>query len=130
MKSKIKLSAQDKGLVSMWWLHEIVAHGVKNINYSDAPEDKKGMYEELRALATPAHMVAREVNDAFNDEINKVFGEEYQSLLADVSIAIVTLLNDFRPEQVKKIIRAAGITDKQIFSTLAKKDSKDGKTKN
>jgi hypothetical protein len=111
---KIKLSAKDKNMVSLWWLLEIVTYALVGMDGDDAPIHKREMYREIIAPLKPMLQVIRETNDKFNDEIEKVFGADYENTLADTCVAIVTLLETLRPEQVTKVIKAAGITDRQI----------------
>ena len=117
----IKLSAKDKNLVALFWLLEIVLTAIVGMDNENKPERKKAMYEQVTSgLLGDVQEIVQMVNDRFNNEINKVFGHAYQDQLADTCIAVVTLFETMPPEAVKKVIRAAGISDEIIIKNWYK----------
>ena len=117
----IRLSAQDKNLVALFWLLEIVLTAIVGMDDEHKPAHKKAMYEQITSgLLGDVQEVVRLVNDRFNNEINKVFGHAFQDQLADTCVAVVTLFETMPPEAVKKVIHAAGISDEMIVKNWNK----------
>lgn len=116
----IKLSQKDKNLVSLWWLLEIVLTSIVKMNGEHIPARKRVMYEELAKILEPTMHSVQAVNDVFSEQIDRVFGIKYQNTLADTCIAVVTLLETMRPEEVTKVIKAAGITEKAMVTNWFK----------
>lgn len=117
---KIKLSVKDKNLVAMCWLLEIVLNSLVKCEASSpvtVPEYKKSMYKNIGEMFIDAHKAVKGLNDQFNDEIHKVFDEDFQNTLADLTLSVVTLYENMKPEQLLKVMRAAGITNKEILET-------------
>ena len=117
----IRLSAQDKNLVALFWLLEIVLTAIVGMDDEHKPAHKKAMYEQITSgLLGDVQEIVRLVNDRFNNEINKVFGPAFQDQLADTCVAVVTLFETMPPEAVKKVIQAAGISDEMIIKNWNK----------
>ena len=117
----IKLSAKDKNLVALFWLLEIVLTAIVGMNDKHKPAHKKAMYEQITSgLLGDVQEIVRQVNDRFNNEINKVFDHAFQDQLADTCIAVVTLFETMPPEAIKKVIKAAGISDEMIIKNWNK----------
>ena len=117
----IKLSAKDKNLVALFWLLEIVLPAIIGMDDKHKPAHKKAMYEQITSgLLGDVQEIVRQVNDRFNNEINKVFDHAFQDQLADTCIAVVTLFETMPPEAVKKVIKAAGISDEMIIKNWNK----------
>ena len=117
----IRLSAQDKNLVALFWLLEIVLTAIVGMDDEHKPDRKKAMYEQITSgLLGDVQEIVRLVNDRFNNEINKVFGHAFQDQLADTCVAVVTLFETMPPEAVKKVIHAAGISDEMIIKNWNK----------
>ena len=117
----IKLSARDKNLVALFWLLEIVLTAIVGMDDEHKPEHKKAMYEQITSgLFGDVKEIVRLVNDRFNNQINKVFGRDFQDELADTCVAVVTLFETMPPEAVKKVIQAAGISDEMIVKNWDK----------
>ncbi len=117
---KIRLSQKDKSMVSLTWLLEMVLYAIVKMDPKYVPPDKAKMYEAISGLFANAHKNAKMLNDRFNAEIDKAFGIEYQSKLADLCLSIITLLETQKPEHVNKILKAAGITDKLVVDNWDK----------
>ena len=117
----IKLSAKDKNLVALYWLLEITLTALTGMDDKHKPDRKKAMYEQITSgLLGDVQEIVRQVNDRFNNEINKVFGHAFQDQLADTCVAVVTLFETMPPEAVKKVIHAAGISDDMIIKNWNK----------
>lgn len=117
----IKLSAKDKNLVALFWLLEIVLTAIVGMDDEHKPAHKKAMYEQITSgLLGDVQEIVRLVNDRFNNEINKVFGHAFQDQLADTCVAVITLFEEMPPEAIKKVLTAAGITDKMIIKNWDK----------
>ena len=112
----IRLSAKDKNLVALYWLLEITLTALTGMDDNLKPAGKKEMYKALTTdLLGNVQAVSKAVNDRFSNQINKVFGIDYQDTLADTCVAVVTLFETMPPESVKKVIQAAGISDEMII---------------
>lgn len=122
--TQIKLSVKDKNLVSLWWLLEIVLSAIVGMNDDDIPPRKRQMYAALADILAKPKADVQAINDLFSEQINKTFGIRYQNTLADTCIAIVTLLETMVPEQVTKVIQAAGISKEQMLKNWFKDDEK------
>lgn len=117
----IKLSAKDKNLVALFWLLEIVLTAIVGMDDEHKPKHKKEMYEQITSgLLYDVREIVQMVNDRFNNEINKVFGHAFQDQLADTCVAVVTLFETMPPEAIKKVIKAAGISDEMIIKNWDK----------
>ena len=117
----IKLSAKDKNLVALFWLLEIVLTAIVGMDDEHKPDRKKAMYEQITSgLLGDVQETVRQVNDRFNNEINKVFGRAFQDQLADTCVAVVTLFETMPPEAVKKVVQAAGISNEMIVKNWNK----------
>lgn len=115
---KIKLSVKDKNLVAMCWLLEIVLNSIVKCEASSpvtVPEYKKAMYRQIGELFVDAHNTVKNLNDQFNDEIHKVFDADFQDTLADLTLSVVTLYENMKPEQLVRVMKAAGVTNKEIL---------------
>lgn len=121
---QIKLSVKDKNLVSLWWLLEIVLSAIVGMNDDDIPPRKRAMYKALADILAKPKADVQAINDLFSEQINKTFGVRYQNTLADTCIAIVTLLETMVPEQVTKVIQAAGISKEQMLKNWFKDGDK------
>jgi hypothetical protein len=117
---KFKLSSKDKNLVAMCWLAEIVLSSLvqceKNSTH-EIPENKKEMYKHISDLFKEPHEKVKELNDQFSEEIKKVFEEGFEDTLCDLTLSVVTLYETMKPPQLLKIMKAAGISNKDILAT-------------
>ena len=117
---KFKLSSKDKNLVAMCWLAEIVLSSLvqceKN-STSEIPENKKEMYKHISDLFKESHEKVKELNDQFSEEIKKVFEDGFEDTLCDLTLSVVTLYETMKPPQLLKIMKAAGISNKDILTT-------------
>lgn len=103
---KIRLSSQDKNLVSLMWILEIAIDAIVNMNVKHIPEGKTEMYAGIRDSLRDTRTLVRKINDKFTQEILSVFGEDYADDLANAMLSVVTLLETMNPKQIKKVMKA------------------------
>lgn len=126
----IKLANQDKNIVAMIWLLEIVLRSIVNgtkASPTKIPEHKKKMYAEIAELFRDAYEKAKQLNKEFDDQIKKVFDDSFQDTLADLTLSVVTLYETMTPKQLLLFMRQAGITNGLIVETFKNGDN-DGQT--
>lgn len=120
---QIKLSAKDKNLISMCWLAEIVLSSLVKCEENSVdtiPKSKLPLYKHVSGIFKEAHESVVKLNDQFSEQIAKVFEPGFEDTLCDLTLSIVTLYETMKPEQLLKIMRAAGIRDSDIIETYEK----------
>lgn len=124
---KIRLSSKDKNLVAMCWLAEIVLSSLVKCSENSIdtiPKSKLKLYEYVSKTFQEAHENVIKLNDQFSEQISKVFEPGFEDTLCDLTLAVVTLYETMRPEQLLKLIKAAGVRDKDIIETYEKSKQK------
>jgi hypothetical protein len=120
---QIKLSAKDKNLISMCWLAEIVLSSLVKCEENSVdtiPKSKLPLYKYVSGIFKEAHESVVKLNDQFSEQISKVFEPGFEDTLCDLTLAVVTLYETMRPEQLLKVMQVAGIRDKDIIETYEK----------
>ena len=120
---QIKLSAKDKNLISMCWLAEIVLSSLVKCEENSVdtiPKSKLPLYKHVSGIFKEAHESVVKLNDQFSEQIAKVFEPGFEDTLCDLTLSIVTLYETMKPEQLLKIMKAAGIRDSDIIETYEK----------
>jgi hypothetical protein len=120
---QIKLSAKDKNLISMCWLAEIVLSSLVKCEENSVdtiPKSKLPLYKHVSGIFKEAHESVVKLNDQFSEQISKVFEPGFEDTLCDLTLAVVTLYETMRPEQLLKVMQVAGIRDKDIIETYEK----------
>lgn len=120
---QIKLSAKDKNLISMCWLAEIVLSSLVKCHENSidtVPKSKLQLYNHVSDTFREAHKDVIKLNDQFSEQISKVFEPGFEDTLCDLTLAVVTLYETMRPEQLLKVMQVAGIRDKDIIETYEK----------
>lgn len=124
---QIKLSAKDKNLISMCWLAEIVLSSLVKCHENSidtVPKSKLPLYNHVSDTFREAHKDVIKLNDQFSEQISKVFEPGFEDTLCDLTLAVVTLYETMRPEQLLKLLKAAGVRDKDIIETYEKSKQK------
>jgi hypothetical protein len=120
---KIRLSSKDKNLVAMCWLAEIVLSSLVKCSENSIdkiPKSKIPFYDYVSRTFQEAHENVIKLNDQFSEQISKVFEPGFEDTLCDLTLAVVTLYETMRPEQLLKVMQVAGIRDKDIIETYEK----------
>lgn len=108
----IKLSKHDKNLVAMCWLAEIILLSLtdccKDLD-KNAPDEKKQMYQAIASRFIEPYKIAQELNSLFDEQIKKVFDDEFQDTLCDLTLAIVDLYETMKPSELLRIIKSSRI---------------------
>lgn len=120
---KIRLSSKDKNLVAMCWLAEIVLSSLVKCDENSIdtiPKSKLPFYKHISETFQEAHQNVIKLNDQFSEQIAKVFEPGFEDTLCDLTLSIVTLYETMKPEQLLKIMKIAGIRDKDIIDTYDK----------
>lgn len=116
---RMKLGVKDKNIVAMCWLAEMILKSLCAVN-QHAPAAKQDMYDYISGQFVEAYEKARALNDAFNEQIRKTFSEEFEAVLADLTIAVIALYESTTPEVMLKILRAAGMSETMSAEIYAK----------
>jgi len=120
---QIKLSSKDKNLIAMCWLAEIVLSSLVKCHENSIdkiPKSKLPLYQHVSKIFQEAHQNVIKLNDQFSEQITKVFEPGFEDTLCDLTLSIVTLYETMRPEQLLKVMKMAGIRDKDIIETYEK----------
>ena len=120
---KIRLSSKDKNLVAMCWLAEIVLSSLVKCSENSIdkiPKSKIPFYDYVSRTFQESHENVIKLNDQFSEQIAKVFEPGFEDTLCDLTLSIVTLYETMKPEQLLKIMKVAGIRDKDIIETYDK----------
>lgn len=120
---KIRLSSKDKNLIAMCWLAEIVLSSLVRCSENSIdkiPKSKIPFYNHISKTFQEAHKNVINLNDQFSEQIAKVFEPGFEDTLCDLTLAVVTLYETMRPEQLLKVMQVAGIRDKDIIETYEK----------
>ncbi|NCU27649.1 hypothetical protein EOM86_13185 [Candidatus Nomurabacteria bacterium] len=120
----MKLSKQDKNLVSLLMIAEILTKSITEEAErlgKTAPDAKAGQYDEILDRIRPLHGVLTGLNDTMSDDVHSVLSEDEQTLLVDSVLSICLLLETQSPKQVNSVMKAAGIRSKDIVENYFKK---------
>lgn len=120
----MKLSKQDKNLVSLLMIAEILTKSIteeaERLGKS-APDAKVCQYDSILELIRPLHGVLTGLNDTMADDVHSVLSEDEQTLLVDSVLSICLLLETQSPKQVNAVMKAAGIRSKDLVESYFKK---------
>ena len=120
----MKLSTQDKNLVSLPMIAEILTKSITEEAerlQKTAPEAKACQYDAILERIRPLHGVLTGLNDTMADSVHSVLSEDEQTLLVDSVLSICLLLETQSPKQVNAVMKAAGIRSKDIVESYFKK---------
>jgi len=104
----IKLSKHERNMIALSWLAEIVLKSLVE-EAKDYPPAKKEMYEYIASVYGDAYEKSKQLNTLMEEEIPRVFSEDYSTMLVDVTNAVVNLYETMTLPQMLKVLRGAGI---------------------
>lgn len=108
----MKLSKQDKNLVSLLMIAEILTKSITEEAErlgKTAPDAKSGQYDSILDRIRPLHWVLTGLNDKLSDDVHSVLSEDEQTLLVDSVLSICLLLETQSPKRVNAVMKAVGI---------------------
>ena len=120
----MKLSKQDKNLVSLLMIAEILTKSITEEAErlgKTAPDAKTGQYDAILDRIRPLHGVLTGLNDKLSDDVHSVLSEDEQTLLVDSVLSICLLLETQSPKQVNAVMKAVGIRSIDLVESYFKK---------
>lgn len=118
---KVQVSKQDKNLISMMVLAEMVGRSIVNMVDDKLKDSDKfsqvkiDFYNEIKSTFIPFTNTATQINTAVNDEFLRIYSSSEMSVMMDSVIAVIDLLEHQNEKQIQSIMRAAGWRGQEAF---------------
>jgi hypothetical protein len=122
----LKVSKHDKNLLALLYMAEIIGKSLIKM-CDDGMPYKPETYTEIKKRLNPYYEEVVKLNDVLTESASKVFGEEFEVLVTDLTMAVVTLYEDTTPERLLKILREAGYSDEMVTKSFLKTALQEGK---